>query len=42
VKFPFVGSLIDGTSLDDRLWLLANAVASLALGVRVLFHGRTR
>ncbi len=41
VKFPFVGSLIDGTSLDDRLWLLANAVASLALGVRVLFRGRT-
>jgi hypothetical protein len=42
VVFPFVGSLIDRTSLDDRLWLLANAVASLALGVRVLFRGRTR
>jgi hypothetical protein len=25
VLFPFVGSLIDGTSLDDRLWLGANS-----------------
>lgn len=30
VRFPFVGSLVDGTSLDDRLWLAGNALGSLA------------
>lgn len=28
VKFPFVGSLVDGTSIDDRLWLGLNALGS--------------
>ena len=26
IIFPFIGSLVDGTSLDDRLWSLANAL----------------
>ena len=34
VKFPFLGSLVDGTSLDDRLWLGLNARASFLLGFR--------
>ncbi len=42
VVFPFATTLVRGTSLDDRLWLLANSVASLALGVRVLFRDGTR
>ena len=25
VKFPFIGSLVDGTSVDDRLWEGGNA-----------------
>ena len=26
VKFPFIGSLVDGTSIDDRLWEGINAI----------------
>ena len=28
VIFPLVGSLIDGTFVDDRLWLIGNSVVS--------------
>jgi hypothetical protein len=35
VKFPFVGSLVDGTSVDDRLWLGANSIGSLLLSVGI-------
>jgi len=31
VLFPFVGSLVDGTSLDDRLWLGANSLGSFLI-----------
>ncbi len=30
VKFPFIGSLVDGTSVDDRLWEGANAIVCFA------------
>lgn len=32
VIFPFVGSLIDGTILDDNLWLLTNACWATKIG----------
>jgi hypothetical protein len=35
VKFPFVGSLVDGTSVDDRLWLGLNSIGSLLLSVGI-------
>jgi hypothetical protein len=35
VKFPFVGSLVDGTSVDDRLWLGANSIGSLLISVGI-------
>ncbi len=35
VKFPFVGSLVDGTSVDDRLWLGTNSIGSLLLSVGI-------
>lgn len=31
VLFPFVGSLVDGTSLDDRLWVGVNSLASFSM-----------
>jgi hypothetical protein len=31
VRFPFIGSLIRGTSIDDRLWLLFNSIAGFAV-----------
>jgi hypothetical protein len=30
-----VGSLVDGTSVDDRLWLGANSIGSLLLSVGI-------
>jgi len=39
VKFPFFGSLVDGTSTDDRLWLGINSLLCLlvtySLGKRI-------
>ena len=32
VKFPLIGSLVDGTSVDDRLWEGTNALVSISLG----------
>lgn len=40
VVFPFVGTLVRGSSVDDRLWLGVNAGISLLLGVKSL--ARTR
>ena len=40
VVFPFVGNLVRGTSLDDRLWEGANAAACGALAWRT--HGAWR
>jgi hypothetical protein len=31
IKFPLIGSLVDGTSLDDRLWELGNLLLCLLL-----------
>ncbi|RKX78064.1 MAG: hypothetical protein DRP87_07295 [Spirochaetes bacterium] len=31
VKFIFIGSLVDGTSLDDRLWLGINSIVSMII-----------
>ncbi len=39
VKFPFVGSLIDGTSIDDRLWEGINAIVCFVTAWKV---GRKR
>ena len=38
VIFPFIGSLVDGTSLDDRLWLLGNALACLVFSFILYRH----
>ena len=35
VKFPFFGSLIDGTSIDDRLWLGINALLCILVTYRI-------
>jgi len=42
VVFPFVGTLVRGSSVDDRLWLGVNSVISLLLGVRSLARTRPR
>lgn len=31
VMFPFIGSLVDGTSLDDRIWLIVNILVCLLI-----------
>jgi hypothetical protein len=36
VVFPFVGTLVRGSSVDDRLWLAANSAISLLLGAASL------
>ncbi|HUV07501.1 MAG TPA: hypothetical protein VMX75_07210 [Spirochaetia bacterium] len=33
VKFPFVGSLIDGTSIDDRVWEGINSLVCMGIGL---------
>lgn len=40
VVFPFVGTLAKGTSVDDRLWIAANALISVV--VSVLTYKRVR
>jgi hypothetical protein len=35
VKFPFIGSLVDGTSIDDRLWLGFNSLLCLLVTYRI-------
>ncbi len=40
VVFPFIGTLCKGTSLDDRLWIGVNAMASFV--VSVLTYRRIR
>ncbi len=35
VKFPFFGSLVDGTSIDDRLWLGINSFLCLLVTYRL-------
>ncbi len=35
VKFPFIGSLIDGTLTDDRLWLGLNALGSALFSLAI-------
>ena len=42
VVFPFVGTLVRGSSVDDRLWLGVNSAISLLLGVRCLARTRPR
>jgi len=36
VLFPLIGSLVGGTLVDDGLWLGANGLASIAIGIRCL------
>jgi len=36
IMFPFIGSLVDGTSLDDRIWLIVNI--SVCLLITVLLY----
>ena len=31
IMFPFIGSLIDGTSVDDRIWLIVNILVCLLI-----------
>jgi hypothetical protein len=31
VKFPIIGSLVDGTSIDDRLWLSINSLVCFVM-----------
>jgi uncharacterized protein len=31
IMFPFIGSLIDGTSLDDRIWLIVNTLVCFCI-----------
>jgi len=35
VVFPFIGSLVDGTLVDDDIWLLGNSLYCFHLGNRV-------
>ena len=35
VMFPFIGSLVDGTSVDDRVWTAAKAALCFGAGWRV-------
>lgn len=35
VKFPFIGSLVGGTSMDDRLWLGLNSLGSALLSLAI-------
>jgi hypothetical protein len=41
IKFPLIGSLVKGTSLDDRLWELGNMLLCLLLAF-VLFRQLAR
>jgi len=34
VVFPFFGSLVEGTLVDDRIWLLANSLWAFQIGAR--------
>ena len=40
VIFPIIGSLVDGTFVDDRLWLLANSLVCLVSSY--IFWGRVK
>ncbi len=40
VKFPFIGSLVDGTSLDDRIWLFSNSILSFAFSIGIYLRNR--
>lgn len=31
IMFPFIGSLVDGTSVDDRIWLIVNILVCLLI-----------
>ena len=35
VKYPIIGSLVDGTSLDDRLWLGLNSAVSFLVSLGI-------
>lgn len=35
VIFPFIGSLFDGTMIDDEIWLLGNSIYCFRLGNRM-------
>ncbi|MCA9771468.1 MAG: hypothetical protein KC466_03610, partial [Myxococcales bacterium] len=34
MKFPLIGTLVDGTSLDDSLWLVTNGLLSVVVANR--------
>lgn len=36
VIFPLIGSLVDGTMVDDTLWLLANSIWCFKMGANVI------
>ena len=36
VIFPFIGSLVDGTLIDDNVWLLLNSVWAFKTGLELL------
>ena len=36
IKFPFIGSLVNGTSVDDRLWIGINMIICGTIPPRIL------